>query len=145
MKTLAALAMTACFTLIGCAESSSPESQSQTQDQTEVDIAAATNKVEADIDGMTCGGCSYQVTTAVKEVPGVTACTADPATGAVKVALDDAADAEATKAEVEKVIAGLSDGKYTIKSITTVVAEPDAEQPAESAPTDEGATDADPA
>ena len=48
----------------------------------------------------------------------MTAASADVESGDVKVALSDDADAEAAKAEVEKVIAGLSDGKYSIQTIT---------------------------
>ncbi len=81
-------------------------------------ITEATKKVEANITGMTCSDCSSEVVAAVKGVKGVTACEADAKTGAVIVALDDDVDGGAAMLEVEKVIMGLSDGKYTVNTLT---------------------------
>ena len=110
MKTLATSAIALCLlVMIGCAEGNAPAPDAA--------ITDATNKVQANITGMDCSGCSSSVAAAVKEIEGVKDCYADVKTGDVTVALNDDADAEAAKVEVEKVIAGLSDGKYTVKTI----------------------------
>jgi Cu+-exporting ATPase len=111
MKTLVTSAIALCLlVLVGCAEGNAPAPDAT--------ITDATNKVEANITGMDCTGCSSSVAAAVKGIDGVKDCYADVKSGNVTVALADDADAEAKMLEVEKVIAGLSDGKYAIKTIT---------------------------
>lgn len=113
MKLLTTSALALCLlVMIGCAEGNTPSPDATAA------IENANNKVEANISGMDCTGCSYGIETALAEIKGVTAAKADHATGAVTVALDDDADAEAAKAEIEKAIAGLSDGKFTVDTIT---------------------------
>ena len=112
-----ALALTFSLGLIGCAESSSGPDAA---------IAQASNKVQANIAGMDCGGCTSSVCTAVEQVAGVTGAHADLKTGKLTVALEDGADAEAAAKEIETVVAGLSKGKFTISDITTTTATDDA-------------------
>ena len=117
MKLLATSALALCLmVLIGCAEgtTTSPETSSA--------IADATNKVEANISGMDCTGCSGAVVAAVEGIEGVTAAQADVKTGAVQVALTEDVDVEAAKAQIEKVLAELQDGKYTVNTIAVSTA-----------------------
>lgn len=110
MKSLATTAIALCMlVLIGCAEGTAPEPEAA--------ITEAANQVQANVSGMDCSGCSSSIAAAVEGIEGVTACQADAKTGDVQVALADNADAEATKAEIETVIAGLSDGKFTVNTI----------------------------
>ena len=110
MKRLTTSALALCMLIfVGCADSTTPAPNA--------DIANATNKVEASVEGMDCVSCSGAIVSAVEDIEGVTGCHADAKTGAVQVALTNDADAEATKAEVEKVIAGLKDGKFTVSTI----------------------------
>lgn len=110
MKPLVTTAIALCMlVLIGCAEGSAPEPEAA--------ITEAASKVQANVSGMDCSGCSSSIAAAVEGIEGVTACQADAKTGDVQVALDDSADAEATKAEIEAVIAGLSGGKFTVNTI----------------------------
>jgi copper chaperone CopZ len=139
MKSLATTALAICLlVIIGCAEGTAPAPE------TTATIAEATNKVEANISGMDCSGCSSSVTTAVNGVEGVTACAVDLKTGDVSVALADDADVEAAKANIEAAIASLSDGKFTVNTIAVSTADDaadDAETPAEAqedAPTETG-------
>ncbi|MEM6257135.1 MAG: copper ion binding protein [Planctomycetota bacterium] len=112
MKLLATPALALCLmVMIGCAEGNTPSADAAAT------IEAATNKVEANVSGMDCTGCSGSIEAAIAQIEGVTAATADVKTGDVKVALADDADSEAAKAEIEKVIAGLSDGKFTVENI----------------------------
>lgn len=131
MKLLLAPALALCLAVIGCAETGPSEPSAE--------ITAATNKVEATVEGMDCSGCTGEVCAAVEQIAGVTGAHADLKTGKVSVALADDADAEAAKAEVEKVIAGLSDGKYTVNTINAISPNQDAE-PADA----EGDTDTEP-
>jgi len=105
--------------LAACAESTDPNRA----------ISAATNKIQVNIEGMTCTGCSGSVVAAVQQIDGVTACSADPATGDVVVALADAADTDAKLLEVETLLQQLEDGKYKVKSIT--VSYPSRSEPSE--------------
>ena len=132
MKLLTTSALALCLlVMIGCAEGNAPSADAAA-------IENANNKVEASVTGMDCSGCSSQIESAVGDIKGVTAVTADFATGDVKVALEDNADAEAKKAEIEKVIAGLSEGKKykvnTIEVSTTETDEPAKEEPATDEP-----------
>lgn len=120
MKLFTTSALALCMlVLIGCAEgdATSPEAADK--------IANASNKVQANITGMDCTGCSSSVVAAVEAIDGVEAASADVASGDVTVALKDDADAEVAKAEVEKVIAELQDGKYTVKTIMVSTAAAD--------------------
>lgn len=116
MKTLLALAASLCLgltvSLVGCSDT--------TTNQPEPMILTANNMVEAEISGMDCGGCVYAVSTAVKQIDGVSACRVDLKTGKVSVALEDNVDADAAAAEIQTAIAGLSDGKFTVNSIAPV-------------------------
>lgn len=126
MKLLTTSALALCMLiLVGCADSTTPGP--------EANIADATNKLEGSVEGMDCVSCSGAIVSAVEDIDGVTGCHADAKTGAVQVALADDADAEATKAEVEKVIAGLQDGKYTVTTfaVSTAAAEGEAKVCAE--------------
>ncbi|MEM9348406.1 MAG: copper ion binding protein [Planctomycetota bacterium] len=117
MKLLATSALALCLmVMIGCAEGNTPSADAAAT------IEAATNKVEANVSGMDCTGCSGSIEAAIAQIDGVTAATADVKTGDVKVALADDADTDATKAEIEKVIAGLSDGKFTVENIEVSIA-----------------------
>lgn len=100
------------FVLVGCADGNAPSPE------TDAVIANATNKVEANIEGMDCSGCSGAVVAAVEAIDGVEAASADVASGDVKVALSDDVDTDAKLLEIESVLAGLQDGKYTVKTIT---------------------------
>lgn len=53
------------------------------------------------ITGMTCNGCVKHVTSALREVPGVTAVEVDLAAGSAKVVHEPASDAKAFAAAVE--------------------------------------------
>ena len=113
MKLLATTALTLCLILlVGCADDNAPSTE------TSATIANANNKVEANITGMTCSGCSGEVVAAVEDIDGVKAASADFETGDVKVALEDTADTDAKLKEIKSVLAGLSDGKYKVKTIT---------------------------
>jgi len=118
MKLLATSALALCLmVIIGCAEANAPAPDTT--------ITDATNKVEANISGMDCSGCSGAVVAAVENIEGVSAAHADVKTGAVQVALTDKADAEVAKAEIEKVLAELQDGKYTVNTIAVSTAAAD--------------------
>ena len=108
MKTLSALTLTACLTLIGCADGSSAPNP---------EVLNASNKVEATVTGMDCSGCTGSVCSAVEQIAGVTGAQADLKTGKVTVALEDEADSAAISKEIESVISGLSDGKYTVTAM----------------------------
>lgn len=144
MKTLLALpALALCLMLTACADSTTPAPDAE--------ITEAANKVEANITGMTCTGCSGQVCDAVEKVAGVTKAWADPKTGQVTVALEDDADTDAALKEVQATIIGLSDGKYSINEIAYVSSQTKAcaegctkdccKTPAEDAPAEDAATD----
>lgn len=121
MKTLATSALALCLLLfVGCADGNAPSAD------TEATITNATNKVEANVSGMDCTGCSGSIASAVEGIDGVTACYVDLKSGDVSVALADDADAKAKMLEVEKAITSLSDGKFTVNTIS-VSTEGDAE------------------
>ncbi|MFK7788960.1 MAG: heavy-metal-associated domain-containing protein [Phycisphaeraceae bacterium] len=122
MKTLATTALALCLLVfIGCAEGNAPSPD------TEAAITNATNKVEANVTGMDCSGCSSSIASAVEGIDDVTACKVDLKTGDVSVALTDDADGSAKLLEVEKVIQGLSDGKFTVNTITLTTDNPETE------------------
>jgi copper chaperone CopZ len=141
MKLLATSALTLCLLIaVGCAEGNAPDPSAESV------IANATNKVEANIEGMDCSGCSSAVVAAVKGVDGVEAASADVASGDVKVALKEDVDATEKLLEIESVLQELQEGKYTVKSITashpadsegTPTEEPATEEPAEEEPAEE--------
>lgn len=113
MKLLATSALTLFLLIaVGCAEGNAPSSETKTI------LANATNKVEANIEGMDCSGCSSSVVAAVEAIDGVEAASADVASGDVKVALADDADTDAKLLEIEAVLQDLQEGKYTLKSIS---------------------------
>lgn len=122
-----------CIALLfsGCGESA----QRPTVD---AEIFKTANTVESKVEGMDCGGCESSICAAVQDVPGVAAVKADRKSGTVTVALADGADAGVTRAEVEKVIAGLSGGKYTIGDVNDST--PEEEDAAK--PTDDPASNA---
>ena len=136
MKLLTTSALALCLlVLVGCADGNAPDSEAAAT------ISAATNKVEANITGMDCSGCSSSVVAAVEAIEGVEAASADVATGDVKVALTDDADAGAKLIEIEKVLAGLEDGKYKVKNITATHATEGKAIPTEAPPTEEPAAE----
>ena len=108
MRLLAASMLMVCLVFVGCAENATEVS---------AEIANASNKVEANVDGMTCSGCTGEVCAAVEGIAGVTGAHADVKTGKVSVALEDGVDTEAKMQEIETVIAGLSDGKYKVSAV----------------------------
>lgn len=113
MKLLATSALALCLLVtVGCADSSAPTTD------TAAAIENASNKVQANISGMDCTGCSGSVTAAVTGIDGVTACYVDLASGDVSVALADDADAEMKMDEIKTAITELSDGKFTVNTIT---------------------------
>lgn len=113
MKTLATSALALCLLVfVGCAEGNAPAPEA------EAAITNATNKVEANVGGMDCTGCSGSIAAAVEGIDGVTGCLVDLKSGDVSVALADDVDGSAKMLEVEKVIQGLSDGKFTVNTIT---------------------------
>lgn len=123
MKMLTTAAVALCLLIfVGC-----DAADNQTPPTPDTMITAATNKVQANILGMDCTGCSSSVEAAVAKIDGVTGCSADVKSGDVVVALKDDADAEAKKAEIEQVIASLSDGKYKVKTITVATREAEAQ------------------
>jgi copper chaperone CopZ len=137
MKTLltAALTLSMLFA-VGCADGNAPSPE------TNAVMANATNKVAANIEGMDCSGCSSSVVAAVEAIDGVMAATADVATGDVEVALEDNADTDAKLEEIQTVLVGLQEGKYTVKTISASGAQKDktadepkpAEEPAQDEP-----------
>lgn len=139
MKLFATSALALCLTLaIGCAEGNTTTPEAATL------IANATNKVEANIEGMDCTGCSGSVVAAVEQIEGVKAASADVATGDVKVALEDDADGEAKLKEIEAVLASLSEGKYTVIEINAFTAhqgDPETGEAQETAPAEEPTED----
>lgn len=113
MKMLTTSALALCLLiLVGCAEGNAPDAEAANV------ISAANNKVEANISGMDCSGCSGSIIAAVEGIDGVTACMVDLKSGDVSVALTDEADAGEKMLEVEKTITSLSDGKFSINSLT---------------------------
>lgn len=138
MKTLLTSALALCLLIaVGCAEGNAPDPAASAV------IENATNKVEANIEGMDCSGCSSSVVAAVEAIEGVEAASADVASGDVKVALAEGADTDAKLLEIESVLQGLQEGKYTVKTITAsypangeaeVSKEPVKEQPATEEP-----------
>ena len=108
MKHTATLLLAACLTFVGCSDTSSPTTT----------VLSATNKIEMNISGMDCTGCSSSICSAVEQVAGVTGAIADVKTGDVTIALEDRVDASEAKIEISKVILGLSDGKYKVNTIT---------------------------
>lgn len=66
------------------------------------------------VSGMDCAGCSSQIVKAVEQIDGVQKAQADHATGSVQVAFDDRFDDKKKTDEIKDLIAGLSDGKYTV-------------------------------
>lgn len=114
MKTLAALALAGSLALVGCSESGNTADTA---------IANASYRVEANVSGMDCAGCTSQVCAAAEEVAGVTGATADLETGKITIALEEGADADAAKAEIEKIITGLRNGKYTVGGIEAITPE----------------------
>ena len=134
MKLLALSALALCFAIVGCGESASGP---------DADIMAATNKVEANVQGMTCSGCTGQVCSAIEnKVAGVTGAYADLKTGTVTIALEDDADTQAAAKEIETLIAGLSKGKYTVSDVKAITAD---DAPATDETTDEPADEQAPA
>ncbi len=139
MKLFTNSALALCLLImIGCADSDTPSAE------TDALIANASSKVEANVSGMDCTGCSYGIESALAEVTGVTAAKANHATGEIEVALADDADAEAAKAEIEKVLGVLSNGKYTVNTIA-VSTKADAEAEAAEEPATEEPADGEPA
>ncbi|MEO0476188.1 MAG: cation transporter [Planctomycetota bacterium] len=131
MKTLATSALALCLlVMIGCAEGNVPSADALTT------FENASNKIEANVTGMDCAGCSGSIEAAVADIKGVEAVMVDIASGDVKVALSDEAEAEAKMAEIESAIQALSDGKFTVQTITVST---DAE--AETKPVEEPAAD----
>lgn len=129
MKTLATSALALCLlVMIGCAEGNAPSADALAT------FENANNKVEANVTGMDCTGCSGTIESAVAGIEGVEAVMVDLASGDVKVALSDDAEAEAKMLEIESAIQALSDGKFTVQTITVST---DAE--AESKPVEEPA------
>lgn len=136
MKTLLTSALTLCLLIaVGCAEgnTSSPEADAV--------IANATNKVEANVEGMDCSGCSGAIVAAVEAIDGVQAASADVASGDVKVALADDVDAGAKLIEIEAVLQELQEGKYTVKTITATHPTDGEATPTEEAPSEEPAAE----
>ncbi len=127
MKILTALALAGFLLIAGCADSETTPSTS---------IADASHRVEASVSGMDCGGCTSHVCGAVEQIAGVTGATADLEAGKVFIALEKDADTNAAKAEIEKVITGLSDGKFTVGGIETFT--PDKKTPNEAEAADQG-------
>ena len=117
MKTLAVLALAVFLTLVGCSESTTAPAAGIAE------IAEASYRVAANVNGMDCAGCTSHVCTAVEKVAGVTGATADLETGKVTIALEEGADADAARAEIEKVITDLSNGKYTVSGIEAITPE----------------------
>lgn len=66
------------------------------------------------VKGMDCSGCSKEIDFAVEDIEGVKQAKADHKTGTVIVAYEEGVTAESKENEVKAVIAGLSDGKYTV-------------------------------
>lgn len=136
MKTLATSALALCLlVLIGCAEGNAPSPDALAT------FENANNKVEANVTGMDCTGCSGSIESAVADIDGVEAVMVDLASGDVKVALSDDAEAQAKMLEIEKTIQALSDGKFKVETIT-VSTEAEAEtKPVEEPSTEEPASD----
>lgn len=66
------------------------------------------------VTGMDCTGCSSQIVRAVEKVDGVQKVEANHTNGSVKVAFADEFDDKVKIDEIKDVIAGLSNGKYTV-------------------------------
>ncbi|MFN3165951.1 MAG: heavy-metal-associated domain-containing protein [Phycisphaeraceae bacterium] len=128
MKTLAATALTLCLVLVGCADSAGPEPDAS--------LFTEANTATAKVDGMTCSACEGAVCSAIEEVEGVEAVTADAGTGQVKIAIKDGATLD-TKA-VEQAVA-----KADFKFQSLTLPEPpkddasQAEQPGQDEPASE--------
>lgn len=122
MKLFVAPLLALSLVLVGCGESASTDTDADTNAR----VMNASNRVEAQVDGMTCTTCSGAICDAVNEIEGVTGATADVMTGHVVVALEDDADAEAALAAIQGAIADLG-GQYTVSEIHTVT--PDADAP----------------
>lgn len=136
MKLFTTAAVALCLLVfVGC------DAETDTPPTPDTRITDASNKVQANITGMDCTGCSGSIVAAVEAIDGVTAAQADVATGDVIVALSDDADAQATKVEVEKVITGLSKGKYTVKTISATTGDAAKSDEAETKPAEKPAAD----
>ncbi|MEM7625734.1 MAG: heavy metal-associated domain-containing protein [Planctomycetota bacterium] len=121
MKTVATLILIGFLMIIGCSESGT------TADTAAKDI------IEASISGMDCSGCASQVCAAVESVAGVAGSTANLEAGKLTIGLKDGVDTIAAMAEIEKIITGLSNGKYAMDNIEVITPEgglmPDVEDP----------------
>ena len=140
MKLFAATALCLSLALAGCGESTSTSGDATLQD-----IASAPNRVEANISGMDCTGCSGSVCNMAEGIAGVTGAHADPGTGEVILALSEDADHDAVVAAFEEQVVAMSGGeKYTVNTINTVTAEEATEEPAEeeAAPAEEAVEEA---
>lgn len=136
MKLLTPSALALCLLVfVGCAEGNAPSPETDTV------IANATNKVEGNIEGMDCTGCSGSVMAAVEAIEGVTACHADVATGDLEIALKDDADSDAKLKEIKAVLTALEDGKYTVKTINVSITEVEEGTKGDAEPTEESATE----
>ena len=123
MKLLTTTVLALCMLIVvGCAEGNAPSPDAAAT------ISNATNKVQANISGMDCSGCSSSVVAALEAIQGVTAASADVASGDVKVALADDADVDAAKMEISKVISELQDGKYAVKTMAILHGNPTVEK-----------------
>ena len=120
MKLFTTAAVALClFMFVGC-----DAADTETPPTPDTRIIDANNKVQANITGMDCTGCSGSIVAAIEKINGVTAAHADVASGDVIVALEDGIkDPEAVKAEIEATILGLSKGKYAVKTINVSIAD----------------------
>lgn len=126
MKLLIVFALIGSMALVGCSEV-----DNNAGSDTDNAIMNASHRVELTVSGMDCGGCTGQVCAAVEKVPGFTGAVADLESGKVTIALEDSADTDTAKAEIEKIVTGLSKGKYTIDDIQAIV--PDTQTPSDNA------------
>lgn len=122
MKRYTLLLTASLLTFAGCGEAPAPAADTAA-------VFAASNTVEAQVEGMTCGNCEAAVCGAVQDVPGVAAVKADASAGTLTVALEEGADAETVKAAITQAVPD----RFTVGELVVHQAV-EAEQTPEAAP-----------
>lgn len=131
MKRYALLLAVCLLTFVGCGEAPAPAADNAA-------VFAASNTVEAQVEGMTCGNCEAAVCGAVQDVPGVAAVKADASAGTMTVALDEGADAQAVQAAITAAVPE----RFTVGEIVLHEAQAPSAETAETATPDQAPEEA---